>query len=80
MGKGSLFTIGQSINLISYNKYNYNVQDVFEEIFFLFFKIYYFLLLFNYSCRPFLPVPPPPRSWTHLPPPPSPPMLSRCPL
>lgn len=37
MGKGSLFTIGQSINLISYNKYNYNVQDVFEEIFFSFF-------------------------------------------
>ena len=32
-----------------------------------------FLLLFNYSCMPFLPIPPPHSSWTHLPPPPPPP-------
>ena len=45
----------------------------------LFFK---FLLLFNYSCMPFLPIPPPHPSWTHLPPPPpqSPLILSMCPL
>ena len=28
-----------------------------------------FLLLFNYSCLHFLPIPPPHPSWTHLPPP-----------
>ena len=33
--------------------------------YFFFFK---FLLLFNYSCMPFLPIPPPHPSWTHLPP------------
>ena len=40
-----------------------------------------FLLLFNYSCMPFLPFPPHHPSWTHLPPPPppSPPILSMCP-
>ena len=27
-----------------------------------------FLLLFNYSCMPFLPIPPPHPSWAHLPP------------
>ena len=31
-----------------------------------------FLLLFNYSCLPFLPIPPPHPSQTHLPPPPPP--------
>ena len=31
-----------------------------------------FLLLFNYSCIPFLPIPPPHPSRTHLPPPPPP--------
>ena len=31
-----------------------------------------FLLLFNYSCMPFLPIPPPHPSRTHLPPPPPP--------
>ena len=30
------------------------------------------MLLFNYSCMPFLPIPPPHPSWTHLPPPPPP--------
>ena len=39
------------------------------KIIYSFFK---FLLLFNYSCMPFLPIPPPHPSWTHLPPPPPP--------
>ena len=44
--------------------------------------LFFFLLLFNYSCRPVLPIPPPHPSWTHLPPPsPSSPLvLSMCPL
>ena len=47
---------------------------------FLFFKK--FLLLFNYTCLYFLPIPPPYHSQTHLPPPPppSPLILSMCPL
>ena len=42
----------------------------------------FFLLLFNYSCIPFLPIPPPHPRWTPLPPPPppSPLVLSMCPL
>ena len=46
------------------------------------FFILIFLLLFNYSCMPFLPIPPPHPRWTHLPPPPppSPLVLSMCPL
>ena len=41
-----------------------------------------FLLLFNYSCMPFLPIPPPHPSQNYLPPlpPPSPLILSMCPL
>ena len=41
-----------------------------------------FLLLFSYSCLHFLPIPPPHPSQTHLPslPPPSPLVLSICPL
>ena len=41
-----------------------------------------FLLLFNYSCMPFLPIPPLHPSQTHRPPPPrpSPLILSTCPL
>ena len=41
-----------------------------------------FLLLFNYSCMPFLPISPPHPSQTPLPPlpPPSPLILSMCPL
>ena len=41
-----------------------------------------FLLLLNYSCMPFLPIPPPHPSWPPLPPspPPSPLVLSMCPL
>ena len=41
-----------------------------------------FLLLFNYSCVPFLPIRPPHPSRTHHPPlpPPSPFILSMCPL
>ena len=40
-----------------------------------------FLLLFNYSCLHFVPIPPPQPSWTQLPPPPppSPLILSMCP-
>ena len=46
----------------------------------LFFLIKHFLLLFNYSCLHFLPIPPPHPSQTHLPPPPppSPLVLSMC--
>ena len=48
------------------------------------FLIYLFilLLLFNYSCLHFLPIPPPHPSQTHLPPllPPSPLILCMCPL
>ena len=46
---------------------------------FSFFKL---LLLFNYSCVPFLPIPPPHPCQTHLPPPPppSPLILFMCPL
>ena len=33
--------------------------------------MFLFLLLFNYSCMLFLPIPPPYPSWTHLPPPPT---------
>ena len=50
--------------------------------FFIFpFSFFLFLLLFNYSCMPFLPIPPLHPSWTHLrPPPPSSPLvLSMCP-
>ena len=49
---------------------------------FIYLFIFKFLLLFNYSCMPFLPIPPPHPSWTHLPPPPppSPLILSMCPL
>ena len=36
------------------------------------FFIFNFLLLLNYSCMPFLPIPPPHPSWTYLPPPPPP--------
>ena len=59
------------------------------RIYTLIFKRFYFikkinknLLLFNYSCMPFLPIPPPHPSGTHLPtpPPPSPLILSMCPL
>ena len=64
------------------------------QIFFLYFILSYFwglweqliffkfLLLFNYSCMPFLPIPAPHPSWTHLPPPPPPSPLiwSMCPL
>ena len=42
-----------------------HADEVVEFIFFL-----YFLLLFNYSCGPFLPIPPPPPRLTPLPPPP----------
>ena len=37
-------------------------------------------MLFNYSCMPFLPFPPPHPSWTYLPPPPppSPPRFCPC--
>ena len=46
------------------------------------FSLSFFLLLFNYSCMPFLPIPPPHPMWTHLPPPSptSPLVLSMCPL
>ena len=46
------------------------------------FHFFKFLLLFNYSCVPFLPIPPPHPSQTHLPPPPQPSLLilSMCPL
>ena len=47
--------------------YNY----LFCQFIFLFFN-FNFLLLFNYSCVPFLPIPPPHPSWTPLPPPPPP--------
>ena len=40
---------------------------------FLFSFFFKNLLLFNYSCMPFLPIPPPHPSWTHLPPPLHPP-------
>ena len=52
------------------------------EFNFYFFKFLKFWLLFNYSCLPFLPIPPPHPRWTHLPPPPPPSrlILSICPL
>ena len=40
--------------------------------FLFFFDLKKFLLLSSYSCMPFLPIPPPHPSWTHLPPPPPP--------
>ena len=52
-------------------------------LFFLYlFFFLFFLLLFNYSCMPFLPIPPPHPMWTNLhpPSPPSPLVLSMCPL
>ena len=51
-------------------------------LYYLFFSFFKFLLLFNYSCMPFLPIPLPHPSQTHLPPPPppSPLILSMCPL
>ena len=47
-----------------------------------FFLSFFFLLLFNYSCMPFLPIPSPHPRWTHFPPPspPSPVDLFLCPL
>ena len=58
----------------------FNMQ-VFVLVFFCF-VLFWFLSLFNYSCLPFLPIPPPHPSRTHLPPlPPSSPLiLSVCPL
>ena len=53
-----------------------------DECFFLSFFLKKFLLLLNYSCMPFLPIPPLHPSRTHLPPPPPPSVLilSMCPL
>ena len=52
------------------------------HVIFFFLLLKKFLLLFNYSCMPFLPIPPPHPSQTHLPPPtpPSPLILTVCPL
>ena len=44
--------------------FNCHEDRMHQKVFFVF-----FLLLFNYSCVPFLPIPPPHPSWTHLPPP-----------
>ena len=44
----------------------------------VFFFNFNFLLLFNYSCVPFLPIPPPHPSWTRLPPSPPPSPLILC--
>ena len=54
----------------------------FKNVLVSFFYFLFFLLLCNYSCMPFLPIPTPHPSWTHLPPPspPSPLVLSMCPL
>ena len=52
------------------------------QLFTILFFIFNFLLLFNYSCVPFLPIPPLQPSGTPLPPPPPPSPLiwSMCPL
>ena len=53
-----------------------------EDWSFLLLLLFFLLLLFNYSWMPFLPIPLPHPRWTHLPPPspPSPLVLSMCPL
>ena len=78
LGCNSLFFLGH-INKLFGNIYIFYVIEIYiyiERKSFqrkhFFFK---FLLLFSYSCMPFLLIPPPHPSWTHLPPspPPSPP-------
>ena len=59
------------------NNYHPFTFDLLHNFFSVFLH-FNFLLLFNYSCVSFLPIPPPQPSWTPLPHPPPPPWFCPC--